>query len=535
MAERGTGLTIKQLGPLASAITRLFAPPPNEIRGIESTEWFGPLQPVAPIAPAGTEPRGNQYWPGQNLNFTPRPDAALSAEQLKKLSTYFLARICIENVKDIIADLPRQVTVKPKMGESKKDTMKRAQGDANLKKLNDFFDYPDGEHNWSEWVRPLLDDMLVGDWASVLLRRNPKTDELIQARVIRGDTITRYIDVNGWTPLPPNPAYAQLWYGIPMVNLTTDQLLYKPRNIAIRNTDSSQLYGYSPTEQGAEEIGIGQNRMNFVAAYYTDGVIPDLLQVAPADVGVDKIIEQMTDFNSAMAGQLAKRRGLRTIPGFTEDGKDQIIQPKAILLSDPFDDIHIRKMCFLYGTSPQRLLKQMNRASAEAGQDAAEEEGTAPWVTWLKASICDCIIQQKFQLTDYQMSFDTAKEPDIVKLSGAQKVWISCGAKTVDDVRNDNGDDPYGFPETSKPFVLTATGPVPLDTNDQVDQAQAKQKAGIVPDPNAPKPGEEDLDNPDKPKEDGDEPPKPAAKGYSARKKKKESASRRARVLTRAY
>ena len=44
---------------------------------------------------------------------------------------------------------------------------------------------------------------------------------------------------------------------------------------------------------------------------------------------------------------------------------DQILELKDPILADVFDDLHIRKMCYGYGNSAQRLLKQMNRASAE--------------------------------------------------------------------------------------------------------------------------------------------------------------------------
>ena len=42
----------------------------------------------------------------------------------------------------------------------------------------------------------------------------------------------------------------------PFVNLTTDELIYRPRNIVPRDTASSFLYGMSPTEQIAQEIQI---------------------------------------------------------------------------------------------------------------------------------------------------------------------------------------------------------------------------------------------------------------------------------------
>ena len=89
------------------------------------------------------------------------------------------------------------------------------------------------------------------DAVTIVIRKTFKGD-IVELPVIRGDSIVRYIDDNGFTPMAPQPAYAQLWWGIPLVNFSTDQLIYKPRNIVPRNTVSSQLYGMSPVEQLAD-------------------------------------------------------------------------------------------------------------------------------------------------------------------------------------------------------------------------------------------------------------------------------------------
>lgn len=207
--------------------------------------WCGqsPLQPVQPLAPPGTEPRQFQTWAGQNMIFTPRSDAEFSAADLKALATYPLARICIENVKDTVTRAPWEIQMRARPTESRKDVASKAKDNKEtLLKLNNFFEYPDREHNWQEWLRPLLDDLLVIDAPSILIRQTYK-GEIVELPVIRGEMISRLIDQNGFTPRPPNPAYQQNWWGLPLLDLTTDQLIYKPRNIVPRNTLASQLYG----------------------------------------------------------------------------------------------------------------------------------------------------------------------------------------------------------------------------------------------------------------------------------------------------
>jgi hypothetical protein len=114
-------------------MTRAKAQQPSEM-----ANYFGPGLEVTPIAPPGTEARGWQYWVNQNMVFTPRPDAVLTAQQLRSLATYPLARTAIENCKDVICSLPRQIRAKKKPGEKTVDVDKRSQGDATLKMLNAF-------------------------------------------------------------------------------------------------------------------------------------------------------------------------------------------------------------------------------------------------------------------------------------------------------------------------------------------------------------------------------------------------------------
>lgn len=451
---------IRPMAGFVTALTALYQRPPDQIRGLDSDALYSPLQPVKPFAPEGTEPRAMQYWPGQNLIWTPRADAEYTAADLKALATYPLARICIENVKDTVTRAPWEIQMKPRPNETRKEVQARAKGDDTILKLNRFFEYPDREHNWQEWLRPLLDDMLTIDAGTVLLRKTFK-GELAELAVLRGEMITRYIDMNGFTPLPPSPAYAQNWWGMPFVQMTTDQLVYKPRNIAPRNTMSSQLYGFSPTEQLAEEIQIGIERMKFVLAYYREGSVPGVVQVVPRGTSPDRIEEAMEWMNSKLAGNLAARNQWRLIQGFNEPGKeDQIIFSKEPLLAGIYDEKHIREIAFGYGTSPQRLMK-MIRTEGKSSSDAAEVEGTLPWVLWVKGVI-DYIIQKKMNFRDYEIAINPYAEPDPLKNAAALTMLVGKAILTPNEARKRVGEELRMEPEADRLGVITGTGFVPV-------------------------------------------------------------------------
>jgi hypothetical protein len=495
------GVTIRNLGQMAAAITQrmqaaLFEPPSNTIESVNPSNWPSALQPVSPIGPPGSQPLGFNLRMGQNLIYTPRFDAEYSAKDLRMFGRYPLARYCIENVKDTICKYEWDIHPKAKVGESHKDRAKRAKGDDMIVKLSRFWEYPDGEHDWAEWLRPILEDMLVIDAASILIERT-RSKEIVGLRYTPGQCITRYVDDRGFTPAPPSPAYAQLWEGIPRVDLTTDQLVYKPRNIVPRESISSYLYGMAPTEQGAKDIEIGIARLLFVYAYYKEGSIPDVVHIVPPDVPTDRIREAMDWMNSELAGNLAKRQQWRMIQGFQSEGRqDQVIFPKEKLLSDPFDEIHIRKICFAYGVSPQRLLHMMNRATAQTNQEAAEEEGTLPFIRWV-LSVANYIMQRKMGAADYEMSFQEEEAKDRFQgdASDAQNCIV-----TRNEIREDRGLDPLKIPGMDTPGIIGPTGFVPVDQQipDPMEMAQMqmqmKQQSAPGQDgqPGKPKPPETD-------------------------------------------
>jgi Phage portal protein len=370
---------IRPLGPLVSALTgakqALYRPPQTTIAGINETLWPSPLQPVTPMGPPRAEPL---QWPfnwGRNLIFTPRDDAEYSALDLRMLAKYPLARVCIENTKDMITRMPHRVQLKPLAGETSKERAQRSKADPHLGMLNKFIARPNPRQNWSDFLRPILEDMLVIDGASIFLARDGQ-GKVKELWPIDGASITVLVEEHGLTPSPPNPAYQQLWEGYPRIDLTTDQLMYRPRNIAPRGTQASHLYGFSPCEQVAKEIMIGLARLQFVYDFYKEGSIPGGIHFVPPGVSPDKIKEAQEYLDATYGGNLAARRKLQLVQGWQAEGHaEQVLFPKEPALADAFDDVHIRKICFAFGTSPQRLQRMMNRACYSSDTETLTDRG----------------------------------------------------------------------------------------------------------------------------------------------------------------
>ena len=456
-------LVVRNLAPITNAFSRLknslYSAPQHRIAGINDSLWPNPLQPVSPIQPPGAEPLAFNFNWGQNLDFTPRANLLYSAADLRALATYPLARICIENTKDVLTRLPWKVQLKGHRGEDAKAREARGKKDENIKKLNRFFERPNSEDDFPDFIRKVVEDMLVIDAASIFLGRDINK-EIVELHPVDGSTITRLVEAHGWTPPPPSIAYQQNWEGYPRVDLTTDQLCYKPRNIVPRGSPWTYLYGYSPVEQIAQEISIGQARLNYIMNFYSEGTIPGGMIFAPVNTPPDKIKEAQQWIDSDLVGNLAKRRRIQIFQGFQQEGrKEQVVFPKEPTLADVFDDIHTRRVCFAFGTSPQRLMKSMNRASGESVQTASEEEGIIPFAKWIKNTI-DYIIQVKMNKPEYEFTFDPFMELDKLKQAMADSEDVKNGLYTVNEKRRARGDEPSEEPAADELAITTSMGRV---------------------------------------------------------------------------
>jgi hypothetical protein len=144
-----------------SVFARLGAATRYTITGVAPYTWFGPQQPLAPLAPPEVKGRQFDYPFGANLNYIPRAEGGLSFAELRALADALpLLRAIIETRKDQVASLSH--AVRARAGVS-------APGDAlaGVEAVERFLARPDRRHAFADWLRMLLEDMLVIDAATI--------------------------------------------------------------------------------------------------------------------------------------------------------------------------------------------------------------------------------------------------------------------------------------------------------------------------------------------------------------------------------
>ena len=415
-----------------------------------SGAWFGPLDPLTPVAPAATAGRQWDYPVGFNQRTIPRGEERISFADMRNLAdSYTILRLAIETRKDQMAKMPWLIRKKADIANTSK---KKNNGDPKvIKALTDFWLSPDKEHTWDQWLRMINEDMLVID-APVVYPRMTNGGDLYAAELIDGATITRKLGADGRTPLPPLPAYQQMLKGVPSADYTRDELVYFPRN-----PRTNRVYGMSPVEQVIFMVNIGLRRDISQMQYYTEGNIPEAFGFLPPEWTPNQISEFQKYWDSILEGNTAERRHMKFLPGGSGARVDQVRDPK---LKDEYDEWLARIICFCFSLPPTPFVKMMNRSTSESMQEAALEEGLMPMMQWV-ASLVNLIIFKYLKISDYEFAWQTGKDIDPKVETDIITEKVKTGRMSINEAREIEGNEPIDGGETY--LIYTSSGAVRLE------------------------------------------------------------------------
>ena len=423
-------------------------PPTGGIR--TSLSWQitqGPLGPAVtdaifspgqPLAPPDQEPVRVWDFPvGVNTTITPRAAEPFGFAHLRAFSNVELVRLAIETRKDQLESLHWRLN--PREGVAATPALA-----ARTQALTQFWRRPDGVHPFATWLRLAIEDLLAID-APAFEKRRDRAGRLIGLDVVPGDTIKLLVDETGRTPAPPFPAYQQIIKGRVWADLSTDDLLYAPRN-----RRPNHVLGFSPVEQIVVTIQTIINRQAAQLAYFTEGNAPLGFLTAPEGWGPSQIRELQLWLNAQLAGQASERAKLIWTPAGA-DYKSLKDPP----LKDDFDEWLARIVAFAFSLPPTPFVKQMNRATAGEDQDRSLEEGLAPLKAWVKRLI-DGVNEAEFGETDLEFAWHEPVEVDPNVQSDIDDKALRNGSATINEIRARRGQPPLVGGD--EPRIYDATG-----------------------------------------------------------------------------
>ncbi len=395
------------------------------ITGVSPDTWFGPLQPLAPMAPPEVKGRQWDYPFGANLNYIPRSDDAVSFGELRGLADALpLLRAVIETRKDQIAAQGFAIR-----SRDREDAPASSQA---IDQVTRFLARPDRRRSFSDWLRMLLEEMLVIDAATIYPRYN-RGGSLYSLDIIDGATIKPLIGEDGRAPEPPDPAYQQILKGIPAADFSAVELLYLPRN-----PRTHRLYGMSPVEQIALTVNIALRRDASTLDYYRAGSSPDAFATLPKEWTADQIRSFQDYFDALMSGNLARRRQTKFMPA---DFK--LIEARQPPLKDQYDEWLARIICYAFSVPVSPFVAQVNRATSETLRQQATQEGLVPLKAWVKNAL-DHVIQVCMAQPGLEFVWVGDDAVDPLEQAQTLQILVGAGIKTREEARADLGLGPTG-------------------------------------------------------------------------------------------
>jgi hypothetical protein len=400
---------------------------------------FSPGQPLSPI---DQEPVRVWDFPvGVNAFITPRTSEPFGFAHLRAFSNVELVRLAIETRKDQLECLHWRLNPRPSVARA-------FDIDARAARLTQFWRRPDGVRNFASWLRLAIEDLLAID-APAFEKRRDRLGRLIGLDVVPGDTIKVLVDETGRTPAPPAPAYQQVIKGRVWADLSTDELIYAPRN-----RRPNHVLGFSPVEQIVVTIQTLINRQAAQLAYFTEGNAPLGFLTAPEGWGPGQIRELQLWLNAQLAGQPSERAKLIWTPAGAA-----YTALKDPPLKDDFDEWLARIVAFAFSLPPTPFVRQMNRATAGEDQDRSLEEGLSPLKLWVKRLV-DEVNEQEFGETDLEFAWIDAPEIDPTAQAEIDDKALRNGSATINEVRARRGQIPV--PGGDEPRIYDPTGATPL-------------------------------------------------------------------------
>jgi hypothetical protein len=407
--------------------------------------WFGPLAPLTPQAPVDVRGRQFDYPIAANINFRPRATEPLGFEGLKRLATNPIVAMLIQRQKDKVAALDWQI--KPRKEEDPDKTE-----DPAIQTITEFLRFPDQEHDWGQWVSAVIDQLLVID-AVTVYGAPTRGGGVYALQLIDGATITPLLEYGGRRPLAPEPAYQQVLKGLPAVDYTADELIYFPQSYR-----ADKIYGYSRLEQARDLVEMSISRIRGQKGFFDFGNTGDGYFTAPENWTPEMINALEAKWNSMMLGDPATRRQAPLMPMGVEWHPT-----KVGLIEDAFDEYLIRLLCFPFGVAPQPFMKQtgLGKGSASTEHEAAEEGGVAPLMQYV-TRLMNRVLLKWFGRSDLEFSFVEDREFDPKIASEIDDTRLRNGSKTINEVRDRNGEKPLEGGDTS--LIYTTQGAVLLES-----------------------------------------------------------------------
>src|ERR1017187_5812233 len=498
MASVGTNASTSA----ATAISQLMGvnAPNGIMRSLarDPSAFGGALRPGYPFQPAPLDqgygssnrpnPRKSQYDVADNLNITKKlaqwnvlAAAAVQCDLYARAISIRTSDVTKMDWKwNVSKDAIETVMEDNNCGSSEASKIARKANMPQIVRLSEFWEnpYPQSDRGWSEWITEGLWQILVYDGWPVHPAFNLGGD-VVGFDTIDASTIKILLDNEGDFVRPPDPGFQQILFGFPRGEFVAspnkdvpnflngeyaiterDQLSY-----FVMNRRTVTPYGFSPVEQSLAIANIYLEREAWMMAEYKFGTSAGVyMETEAAELTLANLAGYERIYNDYSQGSTANRQTTRLLPpGFKPNFAPSITEK----YKTDYDEHLIKRVAAFFGVAPSqfgivaRAGLGGGKGAGEAERDIDETVSSRPMNSYRE----DCVnsLSRRYLGANRSVVFTLSEDEgaqDEVEVSTAMKNYVSFGAKTLNDVRNEQGLPLFDMPEADVPFIATPTGPI---------------------------------------------------------------------------
>ena len=384
------------------------------------------------------------------------------------------------------------------------------------------------------WLNAALEDLIVLDALAIHIlpskgkNAGPLGSNIGGLELIDGSSVRPLLNTYGGKPRPPEPAYQQLIWGVPRVDLmdiinlgpdatiedlkelnpvieqltetvdewSGDQLLY-----IMQNPRTNTPYGFGPVEQCLLPISIMQARQTWQWEYYRSGSLPQVF-LDPGDmIGTPEEARELQEAINMTGGDLASRHQVVVLPPGAK-----AVPMKETDLTDGFDTLMVSEIAMSFGLAiadfgmMPKVAAMTSPAAAKADQQTAQDQAvrrsTIPRARVIER-LFTRLIQVQFGCTDMRFSAGVTEQGE--SQNDLDTRWINrtkSSLSSIDEARLALDLDPYGEPWSTVPLAFTAKGVSPLPTSvESANVSLAQLQNPPTPTPTSSKPETPTMDD----------------------------------------
>lgn len=384
--------------------------------GMDTAAPLSPGRPIDPMMPITSPPREFQYQIGTNIAARPRSTEKMSFDVIRSLiESYDIAQMCIGVRQDELKNIEWDIVP---IDENDADLYK-----SEIKQLRSFFMKPDGENDYSTWLKKIDYDRLAFDALSMWKERT-RAGKIACLQPVDGTTIVPMVDYFGRRPKSPAPAYMQWMNGIPWWWATSKDFIYVPEN-----PRTNTVYGFPTVEWLLLNINNDIRFQWYFLQAFTDGNVPEAFATIP-DIKDPQQIEDLQKYYDTMTrGDQSWLHRLKLFPGgtefkFTKEQKQDMGLPNYLM----------KKTAAAFKVQPAEIgmTEHVNKSSGETQENAQYRRSIVPSVKFYE-SLFSGIIAEDFGLPNLRFKYVNIQElEDRLTLAKVDEVYIRNGVVSPD-------------------------------------------------------------------------------------------------------